>query len=171
MTEKPSFEEILTVLGDPHAIRMFLTAKTGLATGKSAGKLGLTKKQFYTRLSRLINADLIAKRSGAYYQTYFGALVNDAVEPLADAVSKFWKLVAIDELKRSKVPPEELEKMIPSLVGSYFWVDPVCPKCRGRMTPKVRKDQFIRFRMDCDHCSITVGSNYPVWGLPEKEDA
>ena len=43
----------------------------------SLSKMGLTRKQFYTRLNELITRGIIKREKGKYYLTTFGKIVYD----------------------------------------------------------------------------------------------
>src|SRR3989442_13012654 len=62
-------------------------------------RLGLTRKQYYSRLSALTKAGLIKRRSRRYFLTSFGKIVYDAQLIIVKALENHWKLAAIDSIE------------------------------------------------------------------------
>jgi hypothetical protein len=79
--------------------------------------VGLTRKQFYSRLHSLIIYNLVSKAKGKYRLTSFGKLVFDWHLVLAQAISQeYWKLRALDILDSSGIPDTERSKITDALV-------------------------------------------------------
>jgi len=115
---KPELGDILSALSDEHSITILMQASTGLKGDSSTHKsIGLSKKQYYTRLNRLVKLGLISRNNGLYRYTALGALViNTQLKPLEDALTNYWSLLAIDELKRSKVIPQQEQDKIVEII-------------------------------------------------------
>jgi DNA-binding HxlR family transcriptional regulator len=68
----------------------------------SITKIGLTRKQFYTRLNELITTGIIKKEKGKYYLTTFGKIVYDLTfeykSKLDSVIEDSWKFKALDLL-------------------------------------------------------------------------
>ena len=81
-------------------------------------KSKLTRKQYYTRTSRLIRAGLIKKRSGKYFLTAYGKIIYDAQKIIEIAHTNYWKLKAIDSLEVSddERSLKERRKIIDTLI-------------------------------------------------------
>jgi predicted transcriptional regulator len=114
MTTRPKLENIFAVLSDEHSIKLFKQASTTFEGGRDApGKMGLTKKQFYARLHRLVKAGLVERSGSLYKQTALGSMVNDLqVKPLEDALTEYWRLLAINEIKKSGLLPRKEQESI-----------------------------------------------------------
>jgi hypothetical protein len=96
-----------------------------LASGDSSEtlrtELKLTRKQYYSRISRLIKAGLVKRQKGKYFVTTFGKVIFDAHRLLGTAIKDYWKLKAIDSLgitNDSKMPKEQRKKIIEELIGN-----------------------------------------------------
>ena len=83
----------------------------------------LTKKQFYSRVSSLIQSGLIRRKKGRLYITTFGKIITTLTAELEKAVENKWKLNAVDAIsekldldKSSKIPRDEIIKIISSLI-------------------------------------------------------
>ena len=74
-----SMTDILKTLSDDKALVLFNTI--ALANGESEiqiRKMGLTTKQYYSRISKMINANLIRRKNGRYSLTLLGKIVYEA---------------------------------------------------------------------------------------------
>ena len=68
--------EVLSVLSKNDALTIFFMANEGIKSELDTPiKIGLTKKQYYTRLKQLVDLGLIAKNNESYIQTAFGKVV------------------------------------------------------------------------------------------------
>jgi hypothetical protein len=70
-------------------------------------RLKLTRKQYYSKLSALTNADLITRKNGKYFLTSFGKVVYEAHTLIGRAQQNYWKLKAVDAIQTSNEAPEE----------------------------------------------------------------
>ncbi len=121
MSSRPKIADILGALSDNYSIKIFKQTSTGLKSGQEGlEKMGLTKKQFYSRLNKLVGLGLIFKTGGIYKHTSLGVLVNSTqIKPLEEALINYWNLLAVDELKQSKViPQQEQETIVQSILDN-----------------------------------------------------
>ncbi len=96
-----------------------------LASGDSSEtlrtELKLTRKQYYSRISRLIKAGLVKRQKGKHFVTAFGRVIFDSQRLLGIAIKTYWKLKAIDSLgvaNDSKMPKEQRNKIIEELIDN-----------------------------------------------------
>jgi hypothetical protein len=82
--------------------------------------LKLTRKQYYSRISRLQKTGLVKRQKGRYFLTAFGKVIYDSQRLLGTAIKNYWKLRAIDSLwfDENEVPKEERKKIIDELLGN-----------------------------------------------------
>jgi predicted transcriptional regulator len=76
-----SVSDTLSSISNDKSLVLFNTI--GLAGGDSSiliSRLNLTRKQYYSRMSGLINASLILRKNGKYFLTSFGQVVFEAQE-------------------------------------------------------------------------------------------
>jgi predicted transcriptional regulator len=114
-----SVSNILSAISDDKSLVLFNTI--ALASGDSdilISRLNLTRKQYYSRLSDLINAGLIRRINGKYFTTSFGKVAYKAQELIGTAVQYSSKLQAIDSVESPKFPPLELSKIIDTLISN-----------------------------------------------------
>jgi DNA-binding HxlR family transcriptional regulator len=83
-------------------------------------RLGLTRKQYYSRLSALAKAGLIKRRNKRYFLTSFGKIVYDVQLIIGKALENHWKLAAIDSIESPGnnvgLSTEERNKIIEVLI-------------------------------------------------------
>ncbi|MFQ5940262.1 MAG: hypothetical protein ACE5KA_00985 [Nitrososphaerales archaeon] len=115
----PTTHDIFAILSDEITLQMLKSASTGFrARGNTAGRLKITKKQYSTRLHKLVSANLVHKRHGIYVLTALGEIVDKIILKVADdIISNYWKLKAIDSFAKKEMPKEERRKIIDSLVS------------------------------------------------------
>ena len=83
----------------------------------SLSKIGLTRKQFYTRLNELTTRGIIKREKGKYYLTTFGKIVYDLtfeyMRKLDSVIEDCWKFKALDLLEISdEFTNDEKRKMM-----------------------------------------------------------
>ena len=115
--------DILKTLSDDKALVLFNTI--ALANGESEiqiRKMGLTTKQYYSRISKMINANLIRRKNGKYFLTLLGKIVYEAHMTIGKGLNYYWKLQALDSIQTSSsagLPKEEFSKIIDTLIDDY----------------------------------------------------
>jgi hypothetical protein len=94
---------LLAILSKKDALTIFLLAKDGLkAETNTPEKVGLTRKQYYTRLKQLVDTGLIDKSGDAYVHTTLGVLIHqNHLVGLLDHVRNVKQMKMIDALKRA----------------------------------------------------------------------
>jgi predicted transcriptional regulator len=118
--------DVLKAISDKRSLELFrIVALTKSDTDILISKTKLTRKQYYSRMSRLMNAGLMKRKNGKYTLTAFGKVIYDiAIASIENAVSNYWKLKAIDSLEMSKaLPAEERKKIIDSLIDNQVIKD------------------------------------------------
>jgi hypothetical protein len=114
-----SVADVLKAISDKRSLELFrIVALTKPDTDILISKTKLSRKQYYSRMSRLMNAGLIKRKNGKHTLTAFGKVIYDIIlATLENAVSNYWKLKAIDSLQISDdFPAEECKKLINSFI-------------------------------------------------------
>jgi DNA-binding HxlR family transcriptional regulator len=118
-----SLAEVTKLISDDKSLLIFKTIF--LASGDTSEilrtQLKLTRKQYYSRISRLTKAGLVKRQNSRYFVTAFGKVIYEAQRLLESAIKDQWKLKAIDSLgvaSDGKVPKEECKKIIELMVGN-----------------------------------------------------
>ena len=117
-----SIVDILKSISDDKGLILFNTI--ALANGESEiqiRKMGLTSKQFYSRISKLTKADLIKRKYGRYSLTVLGRVVYESHTTIGKALMYYWKLKAIESIETSpsfKLPKDDLAKLVDTLIDN-----------------------------------------------------
>ena len=85
-------------------------------------EMNLTTKQYYSRVSGLLNAGLIKRHKGKYSLTLLGKVVYDTQMTIGRALTYYWKLKAIESVEMSsgvRLPKEELTQLIYALIDNH----------------------------------------------------
>ncbi|MDE1813401.1 MAG: hypothetical protein KGI05_01930 [Thaumarchaeota archaeon] len=93
--------EVLSVLSKNDALTIFLMANEGIKSEiDTPTKIGLTKKQYYTRLKQLVDLGLVIKQNESYIQTAFGKVVYQKhIIGLTNQIKNSKYLQMVDVLK------------------------------------------------------------------------
>ena len=124
----PSVTDVLKKISDDKALTLFNSIAVSNEDGNiSLQEMNLSKKQYYSRLSGLMDAGLIRRRKGKYSHTLVGKIVYDAHLNIGKALSYYWKLKAIESIEMSspgsRLPKEELTQLIDDLIDNHFIKD------------------------------------------------
>lgn len=121
-SKPPSVDYILSRTSDEKTLALFDRIANSVGNRSATlRKSNLTEKQYYARVSSLMDADLIKRRKGEYSLTLFGKVVYDSQMIIGKALTYYGKLKAIDEIEMSygtTFPKEELAQLINALIDS-----------------------------------------------------
>src|SRR5713226_3580120 len=111
---------ILRAIADDKSLVLFNTiANAGGDSDILIRRLGLTRKQYYSRISALVKTGLISRKNRQYVLTSLGLIVYDAQLMIGRATSTYWKLKAIDSFDiEHKLPVDERNKIINTLIDN-----------------------------------------------------
>jgi hypothetical protein len=118
----PSITSILKKISDDKALVLF----NGIAVVDGdkhipLKQLNLTTKQYYSRITGLINAGLIKRHKGKYSLTMLGHIVHDSHMTISKTLAYYWKLKAIESIEMShdaSPPNEEIAQLIDALIDN-----------------------------------------------------
>jgi predicted transcriptional regulator len=132
LCKSPQIADVINAISDDKALTIFNTV--ALSAGKTdilISTLGLTRKQFYSKMERLNKHGLLVRRNGRYYLTVLGKVVYELQSILGVALDNYWKLKAIDSLQTpAGLPDFELNKLIDSLLENTVLKNIVLAKVR-----------------------------------------
>lgn len=94
---------MLGILAKQDALTLFMESIEGIdASTTTAERLGMSKKQYYTRLKQLIDAGLITKSKGRYVQTTLGKIMYErCLQLIFEQVKNAKRLMMVDILRQS----------------------------------------------------------------------
>jgi predicted transcriptional regulator len=109
----PLIVDIMRAISNNISLLLFETI--AVADGRSdllISKLNLTRKQFYSRMSRLMECSLIRRKSGKYILTSFGKIVYSVIMTIKEASECYSNL----ETSNDHILKEEKDKIIDVLL-------------------------------------------------------
>jgi hypothetical protein len=123
-TTLPSITSILKI-SDDKALTLFNSI--AVSNGDKyipLKEMNLTTKQYYSRVSGLLNAGLIKRHKGKYFLTLLGKVVYDCQLTIGKALTYHWKLKAIESIEmsasvKSGIPDGELAKLVDTLIDNH----------------------------------------------------
>ena len=124
-TTLPSITSILKKISDDKALTLFNSIAVSNGDRYIPLKeMNLTTKQYYSRVSGLLNAGLIKRHKGKYLLTLLGKVVYDCQLTIGKALTYHWKLKAIESIEmsasvKSGLPEGELAKLIDTLIDNH----------------------------------------------------
>src|SRR5919197_2775263 len=117
-----SVVENVRAISNEEALIIFKTIALGKEEGNIVrSKTKLTRKQYYSRISALLKAGLLKRKSGRYNLTAFGKVVYDAQATIENAINNYWKLKAVDSIVEisDELPKEEFNKIVDILIDNH----------------------------------------------------
>lgn len=111
--------DILDAISDARALAVYKTIASEKANSNLLiTKMQLTRKQYYSRISRLIKTGLVKRENGRYTLTSFGKVIYDIQITIEVALENFWKLKAIDSFQAadSTLSKEEQTRVFDVLI-------------------------------------------------------
>lgn len=114
-----SIADVLDTISDDKSLVLFNTIALSNSDGSDIliSNLKLTRKQYYSRISKLVKVDLVVRRNRKYFLTSLGKIVYDAQKIIGNAVGDYWKLKAVDALEiTDQMPKEEYNEIINALI-------------------------------------------------------
>jgi predicted transcriptional regulator len=110
--------KVLKSISDEESLELFRSIALRDSDSESLRmKTKMTRKQYYSRMSRLMRTGLIKRKNGRHTLTAFGKVIYDTQITIENAINNYWKLKAIDSLEMSNdLPAEERKKLIDNLI-------------------------------------------------------
>jgi predicted transcriptional regulator len=113
--------DIFNAIADEKALALFdaIAVSDDSNTDILITKVRLSRKEYYSRISRLVKAGLASRQTGTYSLTMLGQIVYQAQLAIDHAVDISPKLKAVDMLKNSSnIPEGERNKVINFLLSN-----------------------------------------------------
>jgi nucleoid-associated protein YejK len=117
-----SVAKIFESLSDEQSVTLFTTIATAEINSLELRiRVPLTRKQYYSRLSRMTRAGMIKRRGGKLVLTAFGKIVYESQKVVESANNSQWKLKALDSVDASEeLPKEERKKLLDNLIENDY---------------------------------------------------
>jgi predicted transcriptional regulator len=125
-----SLAHVLKSISDDKSLSIFQLIANINSNGEIIlKKLGLTRKQYYSKISAMMKAGLIKRQSGRYYLTPFGKVIYCCTMIAKNALDNYYNLKAIEATEVSGLPNEEIGKLIDVLIDNPQVKEFVTKKC------------------------------------------
>jgi hypothetical protein len=120
----PSITSILKKISDDKALVLFnsIAVSTDNERLIPLREMNLSTKQYYSRISGLVDVGLIKRHKGRYSLTMLGHVVYDTQMTIGKTLSYYWKLKAIESIEGSTtsgLPYEEITQLIDALIDNH----------------------------------------------------
>jgi hypothetical protein len=108
--------QVLDAISDDKALKLF-DAIANDGEESSLEKLRMTRKQYYTRLAKLVKTGLVKRQKRKYTITSFGKVVYNIHLTFYKAMENSWKFKAIDAMiEKNELSAEEYQKALDLLL-------------------------------------------------------
>lgn len=108
--------QVLDAISDDNALKLF-DAIANDGGESSLEKLKMTRKQYYTRLAKLVKTGLVKRQKRKYTITSFGKVVYNIHLTFYKAMENSWKFKAIDAMiEKNELSAEEYQKALDLLL-------------------------------------------------------
>ena len=113
---------VLRAISDDKSVTLFQAIAreaNGIDSNHLRDQTKFTRKQYYSRIEKMLSSGLIRRRNGKYVLASFGKVVHEALGTMEDGLENYWKLKAMDSLfTSSDLPEDEKRKALDSLLDN-----------------------------------------------------
>src|SRR5215212_3582991 len=125
-----SLADVLNSLSDDKSLSIFKLISDVNSDGEIIlKKLGLSTKQYYSRISAMMATDLIKRQRGRYYLTPFGKVICCCIKIAKNALNNYYKLKAVESTEDSDFSNEEVSKLVDALIDNQQIKEFLTKKC------------------------------------------
>lgn len=138
----PSIAYLLRSVSDDKALTLFNSI--AVSDGRKyipLREMSITTKQYYSRISGLIDAGLVRRHKGKYCLTMLGEIVYYSQMIIGKTLSYYWKLKAIESIKISsdtETSGQEIVQLIDALIDDHnikdILIKPISSNCSKNAT-------------------------------------
>jgi hypothetical protein len=120
----PSITSIIKKISDDKTLALFNSIAVSSSNNERCiplKEMNLSTKQYYSRISGLLNAGLIKRHKGKYFLTLLGHVVYQSQMIIGKTLSYYWKLKALESIEASDdtLPEGELPQLINVLIDNH----------------------------------------------------
>ena len=110
--------DILNSISNSESLQLFSTiALSGGNASKLASKLNLTRKQYYSKMARLLKTGLIRKQGSDFCLTTFGTTIYEILDELRLISDSYWNSKTLAHYQNLVNNSESEDNAIPMLDG------------------------------------------------------
>jgi CheY-like chemotaxis protein len=128
MVSSQSLPKVLSAIADVKSLLIFQSIAPGFVESDVLlEKTNLSRKQYYSRISAIIDAGLVTRKNKKYCLTSFGKIVYGLQLTTQNALNNYWKLRAIDSF--DDVSEREQEQVIENFIDDENLRELLAKKC------------------------------------------
>ena len=136
MVSSQSLPKVLSAIADAKSLLIFQSIAPGLVESDVLlEKTNLSRKQYYSRVSAIVDAGLVTRKNKKYCLTSLGKIVYRLQTTTQNALNNYWKLRAIDSF--DGVSEREQEQVIESLIDDENLRELLTKKCSDIATSRI----------------------------------
>ena len=125
-----SLSDVLRSISDDKSLSIFRLIGDVNSNGEiSLKKLGLSRKQYYSRISAMMATGLIKRQRGIYYLTPFGKVIYCCIIIAKNALNNYYKLKAVESTEASDFSNEEVSKLVDAIIDNQQVKEFLTKKC------------------------------------------
>ena len=127
-----SLGDVLKTISDDKSLSIFqLIGDVNSNNGEiiSLKKLGLSKKQYYSRISAMMAAGLIKRQRRRYFLTPFGKVIYCCIMIAKNALNNYYNLKAVESTEGSDFSNEDFSNLIDVLIDNQQVKEFLTKKC------------------------------------------
>ena len=114
-----SLADVLRSISDDKSLSIFQLIGDVNPKGEiSLKRLGLSSKQYYSRISAMMATDLIKRQRGIYYLTPFGKVIYCCIMIAQSTLKNYYNLKAVEYTEGSGFSKEDLGKLVNALIDN-----------------------------------------------------
>lgn len=101
-------------IANEKSLKIFCMIANGVVNGSEIrDELGLSSRQYYTKIRPMLEMGLLEKNDGVLSMTKLGTIVFQAQFHIENAINKYWELKAIDSIENvPKMDKQEAKKIM-----------------------------------------------------------
>jgi predicted transcriptional regulator len=126
-----SLADVLKSVSDDKSLSIFQSIAHANYNNEemSLKKLGLSSKQYYSRISAMMATGLIKRQRGRYYLTPFGKVVYCCTMISKNALNNYYNLKAVECIEGSDFSNEDFSKLVDALIDNREVREFLTKKC------------------------------------------
>ena len=125
-----SLADVLKSISDDKSLSIFQLISDVNSNGEiSLKKLGISTKQYYSKISAMMAIDLIKRQRRRYYLTPFGKVIYCCIMIAKNALNNYYKLKAVESTEGSDFSNEDFRKLVDALIDNQQVKEFLTKKC------------------------------------------
>jgi hypothetical protein len=125
-----SLSHVLRLISDDKSLSIFQSIGDVNFNGEiSLKKLGLSRKQYYSRIDSMMTTGLIKRQRGIYSLSPFGKVIYCCIMIAKNALNNYYSLKVIEYTEGSGFSDEELGKLVNALIDNQQVKEFLAKKC------------------------------------------